>query len=751
MKRFWVVGVCLACLGGVAVADEAQMDKFVERPGAMEFSGQMIARPIQVSDWRVRGLSGAEALAHHQAAANLMADYRLKETNGYVPQTDEYVFYVPEGMTENELAASLMKTGQFQYVHPNWIVYPVGCPDDAQFGSQWHHAADRMNSCAGWDIETGTPDIGVGICDTGVRTTHEDLQLHRNEGYNAVDQLWESQGGQIGPVHSHGTQTTGCAAGNGNNGIGISGTGWNLSHRMLRVSNDSSGNSSLDVLMHAARTAIEAGDRVASVSYTGVNSDTIRTTATYIKSINGLLFYAADNYGQNHNWGDRDADDVVVVGATDQSDGLAWFSSYGRSVDLVAPGVGIFTTTSSSDSAYTTNDGTSFATPLTAGLAGVVWSYNPAMTPDEVEAAIKAGCDDLGASGVDDTFGYGRIDVEGALQAAIPPGGMNVQGDNFNSEGPVGGPFTPDHIDYVIVNYDPTPTDYSVSVSENWLDLSTSGGTIPGDSSVTVTVSINSLADSFGNGAYNGVITFTNDTTGQGDATRDVSLQVGVPVLIYEWTLDTDPGWSTESLWAYGQPTGNGGEYGNPDPTSGHTGPNVYGYNLNGDYSNSMPEYDLTTDAIDCSTLTRTSLKFWRYLNVETSSYDHAYVRVSTDGTTWTDAWSNSGEITDNAWGQVEYDISAVADGQPTVYVRWTMGTTDTSWRFSGWNIDDVEIWGLAQNDCPPDWNGDTVLDSQDFIAFLNDFTAGNADYDGDTTTDSQDFIAFLNDFVAGC
>ena len=59
--------------------------------------------------------------------------------------------------------------------------------------------------------------------------------------------------------------------------------------------------------------------------------------------------------------------------------------------------------------------------------------------------------------------------------------------------------------------------------------------------------------------------------------------------------------------------------------------------------------------------------------------------------------------------------------------------------------------WATDLADCPPDWNGDTVLNSQDFIAFLNDFVAGNADYDGDTTTNSQDFIAFLNDFVAGC
>lgn len=55
---------------------------------------------------------------------------------------------------------------------------------------------------------------------------------------------------------------------------------------------------------------------------------------------------------------------------------------------------------------------------------------------------------------------------------------------------------------------------------------------------------------------------------------------------------------------------------------------------------------------------------------------------------------------------------------------------------------------------CPPDWDGNTTIDSQDFIAFLIDFNLGIADYNGDQTTDSQDFIAFLNDFVsppAGC
>jgi len=172
--------------------------------------------------------------------------------------------------------------------------------------------------------------------------------------------------------------------------------------------------------------------------------------------------------------------------------------------------------------------------------------------------------------------------------------------------------------------------------------------------------------------------------------------------LAYSWNLSTNPGWSTQGQWAWGTPTGGGGtiggdNYGNPDPTSGYTGSYVYGYNLSGNYANNVPEYHLTTLAIDCSDLAETELRFRRWLNVEGSDYDHAYVRISTDNTNWNTVWQNgTSTITDSGWTQYTYDISSWADGRSTVYIRWTMGTTDVGWRYSGWNIDDIEIWGQA-------------------------------------------------------
>jgi hypothetical protein len=166
--------------------------------------------------------------------------------------------------------------------------------------------------------------------------------------------------------------------------------------------------------------------------------------------------------------------------------------------------------------------------------------------------------------------------------------------------------------------------------------------------------------------------------------------------VVYSFPMDTDPGWTTQGLWAWGQPTGGGGQYGGPDPTSGYTGSNVYGYNLNGDYENYLAETHLTSTAIDCTGLSYVSLKFWRWLGVEQPLYDHAYVRVSNNGSTWTTIWENPTEITDSSWTLQEFDISAIADNQPTVYLRWTMGPTDVAWQYCGWNIDDVQIVALG-------------------------------------------------------
>jgi murein tripeptide amidase MpaA len=222
----------------------------------------------------------------------------------------------------------------------------------------------------------------------------------------------------------------------------------------------------------------------------------------------------------------------------------------------------------------------------------------------------------------------------------------------------------------------------------------------------------------------------------------------------FQQNLDGNPGWTKQGLWLWGHPTGGGGtQAGYRDPTSGHTNSYVYGYNLSGDYPNNMPEYSLTSPRIDCSGRSGVHLTFWRWLGVEQPAYDHAYVRVVSDnGINWTTVWQNETEVADSAWVFQDLDISAVADGQPTVYLRWTMGSSDGGLTYCGWNIDDIGLYSTLCNGMMGDYNGDGRVDQEDFNQLLTchagpDVPVGPGcaifDFDADADVDLRDFAEF--------
>lgn len=391
---------------------------FAEQRGVRELRGVLIARPLQGSDATRLGFTVRQMNNAIDGAIRDLTNFRIER---YAPDTDEFLVNVPEGETEASVAERLLATGNFQYVEPDWIVYPVGCPNDLNFSGQWQHLPTAMNSCAAWNLEVGSPSVVVAICDTGIRTTHTDLRLNRREGFSVPMMKWESAGGVISDVSGHGTATTGCAAGNGNNAIGIAGAGWNLGHRMMRVTDSATGSATLSSLTTAARIAADAGDKVVSVSFTGVGSASVLATGTYVRSKGAMLVWAAGNDGVAIT-GARN-DDVLVVGATTQSGAIATFSNRGSIVDLVAPGSGVYTTSNASDTSYASVSGTSYSCPLVAGICGLIWSRNPTLTPAQVEAILRSSCRDLGVAGVDDVYGYGGVDSYAALSATPAVGG----------------------------------------------------------------------------------------------------------------------------------------------------------------------------------------------------------------------------------------------------------------------------------------------------------------------------------------
>lgn len=240
--------------------------------------------------------------------------------------------------------------------------------------------------------------------------------------------------------------------------------------------------------------------------------------------------------------------------------------------------------------------------------------------------------------------------------------------------------------------------------------------------------------------------------------TAAVEVIVGGVQTIYGFLLnDMDAGFQTPGFWDFGSPTGEGSSLG--DPTDGYTGHNVYGFNLSGDYPNEMTvtRY-LTSVSMNFTGVIRTKLSFERWLGVESSTYDHANIQISPDGVNWSDVWVHNGStIEDGAWTHQSYDISAAADDEAAIKLRWGMGPTDGSVTFCGWNIDDIVVTGIrASAPCPGDLNGDRIVSIEDLAQVLSNYAATDADpidgdVDGDGIISISDLAFMLSAYGRPC
>ena len=352
---------------------------------------------------------------------------------------------------------------------------------------------------------------------------------------------------------------------------------------------------------------------------------------------------------------------------------------------------------------------------------GGIFNYDTNATTDHMVALV--GWDDNQAGGVwfvrnswgtdwgesgymRIKYGYSKI---GTGANYINYGGANalqvIPSYGFDSYGLLGGPFTPATMIYTLTNQGANNVFWDVLSTPSWLTLGINwGGTLAPGGSMTVTATVSSAACSLGPGRYTGVINIINE----GDLHTNslpVSLTVGCQAF-YTNLLDTKPKWTAEGEWAFGQPTGGGAAiFGFADPTSGYTGTNVWGVNLNGDYSLTnvpSPWYYLTTGPYDFRGYTSTMLQFERWLNCRPATIFAANVTIDVSTNypnhlLWTTIWSNvrnSDGIYDAYWTNAQYTFPAWADNCRYVYVRWGYRVPDNVW-CSGWNIDDIEFQGI--------------------------------------------------------
>ena len=483
----------------------------------------------------------------------------------------------------------------------------------------------------------------------------------------------------------------------------------------------SSCDSDSSLLTNAANNAVSAGITVLVSSGNDGYCDSISSPAciSSIISVGAVYDASLGTYGFCLDDGSCATEDSTTfscdpgqfpIWQTTGADIVTEYSNTASFLDILAPSHDAYTTDIVGSDGYSSGDyddsfgGTSAACPYAAGAVAILQSAAKAITGDYLPPAE-----------IRDLLTFTGDDVtDGKVAITKPRINVGTAMGTFNESPPVASdinktvyvdtptPITLNATDEGLPN-PPGALNYIITTLPNYGVLNDpvggSIGTVPyillnyGNQVIYTPDTAYLGADSFQFKANDGG---TGPDGGDSNtATTSINVQM-LPQVIYSATMDTDPNWTYQSDWEWGAPQGSGGQYGEPDPTSGYTGGNVVGYNLSGDYADNIGStLWTTTPAINCNDTTNIILRFYRWLNVERSIYDHAYIAVSSNGTNWTMVWENpDSHIQDSAWSLQEIDISTIADNQATVYVRWGIGPTDSSWRYSGWNIDDVEIIG---------------------------------------------------------
>jgi thermitase len=301
---------------------------------------------------------------------------------------------VPPGR-EIETLEQLRKQKEIAYAELDFLLTRQFVPNDPQIGEQWHHGT--IHSSEAWSISLATHKVTLAILDTPFQMNHPDLIGNTVAGWSMIGQA-AITGDPIGYYHS--TIGAGVAAAAINNLTGASG----VANCWLMPIDIGDNPTTSD--MHAAVVwAADHGVRVVNLSWDGAFSSVINEAGAYLKEkVGGMLFMSGVNGRMPLDY--ENQPDIYAISMTDQNDEPR--SAFGDHIDFAAPGWEIYSTTT--NSTYEVDSGTSYSAPLAAGIVAWVMSVNTNLGPAEIEEILRKSAVDLGEPGWDQTFGWGRID-----------------------------------------------------------------------------------------------------------------------------------------------------------------------------------------------------------------------------------------------------------------------------------------------------------------------------------------------------
>lgn len=337
---------------------------------------------------------------------------------------------------------------------PNYVREIVEVvPNDPLMSDQYH--IDQTDAASidvqkAWSVTKGKKSVVIAVIDTGVDLDHPDLKSKiwentaevsdngvDDDGNGFVDDVngwdfFEENNNPSGKPCSeedtsgviHGTHVAGIAAGITNNGVGVSGIGWNTKIMALKVASCDGTMTDSDIAP-AIEYAVANGAKVINMSLGGIGSSSVIDSVIQEAIAKGVTVVAASgNYGRNLNRIPAFpvcSSGVIGVAATDQNNQIASFSNFGdKCVDVSAPGVDILSTlyhdpsVAGYESEYGYLSGTSMATPVVSGIVSLLIAQEGDLTPAEILSIIESSSENIGAS---TSYGSGKVNAVKALLA----------------------------------------------------------------------------------------------------------------------------------------------------------------------------------------------------------------------------------------------------------------------------------------------------------------------------------------------
>jgi thermitase len=354
---------------------------------------------------------------HAQAIGQLLHGAGASAALSLGQTSQTYRVRVRDTVDLKHLTQQLSATPGIVFAEPNNAHRALRLPGDPAVRQQW--ALRNIQAFEAWDITTGG-DITIAFLDTGVSDSHPDLKGRVLDGYDFYNNDPDANDDE-----GHGTYTAGVAAAEGDNGEGIAGVCWSCKVLPVKVLG-SRGQGDDATIAAGIRWAADQGARIISMSLGGdEDTQVLRDAVTYASQRGALLIAASGNGQSEGNAPNYPAayPEVLAVSATDGSDVVTGFSTYGDFVDISAPGVGVWSTVWDSErgNTYAAGNGTSAAAPYVAGAAALVLTLRPDLNAAQIADILTRSSDDRGAPGKDPQNGNGRLNLFHAVQLAIDP------------------------------------------------------------------------------------------------------------------------------------------------------------------------------------------------------------------------------------------------------------------------------------------------------------------------------------------